>query len=180
MSRIGKLPVPLPAGVEVKLDADNLTVKGPKGALNMTVHENMTVQIEDAQVVVTRPDDQRDNRALHGMTRALINNMVVGVTTGYKKQLEIQGVGFQAELKGRILNFKLGFTHAVVLHLPEGIDVVCAKPTEIEVSGIDKQLVGEVAAVIRGFKPPEPYKGKGIRYKGEYVERKSGKAGKTA
>jgi large subunit ribosomal protein L6 len=180
MSRIGKLPVPLPAGVEVKLDKADLSVKGPKGQLTMIVHPDMTVVIEETQVVVSRPDDHRDNRALHGMTRALINNMVVGVTVGYKKELEIQGVGYVAELKGKVLSFKLGFTHAIALHLPEGIGVVCAKPTQIEVSGIDKQLVGEVAAVIRGFKPPEPYKGKGIRYKGEYVERKAGKAGKTA
>ncbi len=180
MSRIGKLPVPLPAGVEVKLDKLDLSVKGPKGELKMAVHPAMTVAIEESQVVVDRPDDQRESRALHGMTRALINNLVVGVTQGYKKELEIQGVGFQAELRGRVLSFKLGYTHAIVLHLPDGIDAACPKPTQVEITGIDKQLVGEIAAVIRGFKPPEPYKGKGIRYKGEYVERKAGKAGKTA
>ncbi len=179
MSRIGKAPVALPKGVEVTIEGQQIAVKGPKGSLSMMAHADMTVVQEEDTLVVTRPSDSKEHRSLHGMTRSLINNMVVGVTEGFQKKLEIQGVGFAAEMKGSILNLKLGFTHAIVFHVPEGISIVCPKPTIVEISGSDKALVGEVAAVIRGFKPPEPYKGKGIRYSGEYVERKAGKAGKS-
>jgi large subunit ribosomal protein L6 len=180
VSRVGRLPVPIPSGVEITINGQLVSVKGPKGTLSIVSHAAMEVTQEDSSVIVKRPSDSRENRSLHGMTRALINNMVIGVTKGYERKLEIQGVGYTAKVKGKILVLKLGFTHDVAFHLPEGITVVTPKPTQVEVTGIDKALVGEVAAVIRGFKPPEPYKGKGIRYVGEYVERKAGKAGKTA
>lgn len=180
MSRIGTAPIALPKGVEVKVQEQLVAVKGPRGALSMTMHADMAVNQEDGTLTVVRPSDSKEHRSLHGLTRSLINNMVVGVTEGFQKNLEIQGVGFAAEVKGNVLNLKLGFTHGVSFHCPEGIKIVCPKPTQIEISGQDKALVGEIAAVIRGFKPPEPYKGKGIRYKGEYVERKAGKAGKTS
>ncbi len=180
MSRIGRLPIPMPAGVEFKADGSQVAVKGPRGELSLTVHPDMSVAAEDGNIVVSRPSDHRNHRALHGLTRALISNAVTGVTQGFKKELEIRGVGFVAEIKGQILNLKLGFTHGIAFHLPEGITVTCPKPTIVIIEGNDKQLVGEVAATIRGLRPPEPYKGKGVRYKGEYVEKKAGKTGKTA
>ena len=180
MSRIGRLPVPIPEGVQVTVDGQHIAVKGPKGELSMDAHPEMQVVQEEGSLLVNRPSDVKTHRSLHGMTRALLNNMVVGVTQGFQRQLEVVGVGYTAELRGRVLTLKLGFTHPIVFHLPEGINVEVPKPTAITVSGIDRQLVGEVAAVIRGLKPPEPYKGKGIRYKGEYIERKAGKAGKTS
>jgi len=165
----------------VTIKGQHVAVKGPKGELGVELHPEIRVRREEELgLVFERPSDKRHHRALHGMSRALVNNLVVGVTQGFEKRLVIQGVGYSAEMRGKVLNMKLGFTHAVAYHIPEEISVQCPKPTEIVISGIDKQLVGEVAAVIRGIKPPEPYKGKGIRYFGEYVERKAGKAGKTA
>lgn len=178
MSRIGRLPVPVPAGVEVKIDGQNLAVKGPKGSSTLVVHPEMSLKQDDGVLVVERPTDSKSHRALHGMTRALVNNVIVGVSAGFNKRLEIVGVGYQAELHGRRLNLKLGYTHMITFMAPEGIELTVPKPTIIDITGRDKQLVGEVAAVIRGFRPPEPYKGKGIRYSGEYIERKAGKAGK--
>lgn len=178
MSRIGRLPIPRPAGVEVSLGASRITVKGPKGELQLAINPAMTVEEQDGKILVARSSDERQHRALHGMTRALIANMVTGVTVGYKRELEIQGVGYVAEMRSGILNLKLGFTHLVVFTPPEGITITCPKNVQIVIEGIDRQLVGEVAATIRGLRPPEPYKGKGIRYKGEYVEKKAGKSGK--
>ena len=178
MSRIGRMPVPVPKGVEVSQAGLRLSVAGPKGRLDIDLHPDMTVNQVDGTLVVERPSDQQSHRALHGMTRALIANMVTGVTTGFVKKLEIVGVGYTAEHKGTHLNLKLGFTHQVSFIPPEGITIVVPKPTLIEISGADRALVGEVAAIVRGFKPPEPYKGKGIRYAGEYIEKKAGKTGK--
>ncbi|MDP2361451.1 MAG: 50S ribosomal protein L6 [bacterium] len=178
MSRIGRLPVPLPAGVEVSQAGTRLAVKGPKGELAMDLHPDMVVRREEGTLLVERPSDEPRHRALHGMTRALVANMVTGVTTGFLKKLEIVGVGYTAELKSGHLNLKLGFTHQIVFQPPAGISIVVPKPTQIEISGLDRALVGEVAALVRGFKPPEPYKGKGIRYSGEYIEKKAGKTGK--
>ena len=178
MSRIGRMPVPVPKGVEVSLAGRTLAVKGPKGRLSLELHPDMAVRQADGTLVVERPDDERLHRALHGMTRALIANMVMGVTAGFTKKLEIVGVGYTAEHKGTHLNLKLGFTHQISFIPPEGITITVPKPTQIEISGADRALVGEVAALVRGFKPPEPYKGKGIRYAGEYIEKKAGKTGK--
>jgi large subunit ribosomal protein L6 len=180
MSRIGKLPVPVPSGVEVTLDDRHVTVKGPKGTLSHTVAAPITVaRDEDGAVTVTRPDDERESRSLHGLTRTLIANMVTGVTQGYEKKLEIVGVGYRVLSKGpNQLEFQLGYSHPIVFDAPEGITFTVEGPTKFGVAGIDKQLVGEVAANIRKLRKPEPYKGKGVRYAGEVVRRKVGKAGK--
>ncbi len=180
MSRIGKLPIPVPAGVEVKLDGQDVSVKGPKGTLAMTVVEPIRVSRNEAgEIEVTRPDDERESRSLHGLTRTLVNNMVIGVTQGYEKKLEIVGVGYRVIAKSPTqLEFSLGFSHPMVINAPEGITFTVEKPTAFTVSGIDKQAVGEVAANIRKLRKPEPYKGKGVRYAGEHIRRKVGKAGK--
>ena len=180
MSRIGRLPIAVPAGVEVKLDGQQVEVKGPKGTLNHTVAEPIKVGRNEAgEIEVTRPDDERLSRSLHGLTRTLVSNMVTGVTAGYEKKLEIVGVGYRVISKGPTqLEFNLGFSHPVVVNAPEGITFSDEKPTAFTVYGIDKQAVGEVAANIRKIRKPEPYKGKGVRYAGERVRRKVGKAGK--
>ncbi len=179
MSRIGKLPIPVPAGVEVKVDGNTVTVKGSKGELTQTFNENMAISVaEDGSIVVERPNDNRQNRSLHGLTRSLINNMVIGVSEGYKKTLELVGVGYRAALKGGKLELQLGYSHPVVVDPIDGITFECPEPTIINISGINKQLVGQVAADIRAYRKPEPYKGKGIRYQGEHIRRKEGKAAK--
>jgi large subunit ribosomal protein L6 len=179
MSRIGRLPVPVPAGVDVTIDGANVTVKGPKGTLSHTVAEPITVaRDEDGALVVTRPNDERESRSLHVLTRTLLANLVVGVTQGYTKALEIVGTGYRVQAKGSDLEFALGFSHPVSVKAPEGITFSVEGPTKFTVSGIDKQLVGETAANIRKIRKPEPYKGKGVRYAGEQVRRKVGKAGK--
>ncbi|GAA1388755.1 50S ribosomal protein L6 [Luteococcus peritonei] len=180
MSRIGKLPITVPSGVEVKLDGQNVEVKGPKGTLSHVVPEPIKIQKnDDGQLEVVRPNDERESRSLHGLTRTLVNNMVVGVTEGFEKKLEIVGVGYRVMAKGpKQLEFALGFSHPVIIDAPEGITFVVEKPTAFSVQGIDKQVVGEVAANIRKLRKPEPYKGKGVRYAGENVRRKVGKAGK--
>ena len=177
MSRIGKVPVAIPDGVEVSLADRVLTVRGPRGTLTQTIHPNITVDVGDTAVVVTRSDDQGENRALHGLVRSLIANMVTGVTAGYRRELEIVGVGYRAAARGSSgLTIQVGFSHPVQVDAPEGIAFEVATPTRIAVTGYDKQLVGQVAANIRAIRKPEPYKGKGIRYAGELIRRKSGKA----
>jgi large subunit ribosomal protein L6 len=176
MSRIGKQPVGVPSGVDVKLDGGHLVVKGPKGQLELDVHPEMQVSVDDGELTVARPSDKKEHRALHGLTRALINNMVTGVTEGFERRLEIVGVGYRAELKGKGLTLSLGFSHTIDYPAPDGIEFEVPQPTNIVVRGIDKQKVGQVAAEIRAFRPPEPYKGKGVRYAGEHVRRKAGKA----
>ena len=179
MSRIGRLPIPVPAGVDVTIDGQDVRVKGPKGELSLTVKDPISAERgEDGVISVNRPDDERDSRALHGLTRTLINNMVVGVTDGYTKKLEIYGTGYRVLAKGSNLEFALGFSHPVVIEPPAGITFAVESATKFSVSGIDKQLVGETAANIRKLRRPEPYKGKGVRYAGEQVRRKVGKAGK--
>ena len=178
MSRIGKLPITVPGGVDVTIDGQRVTVKGSKGELSLVVAEPIRVALEDGQVLVTRPDDERDSRALHGLTRTLINNNIIGVTEGYSKQLEVVGTGYRVQQKGAGLELALGFSHPVNVEAPEGITLSVEGNTKITVSGISKQAVGEAAANIRKLKKPEPYKGKGIRYAGEVVRRKAGKAGK--
>jgi large subunit ribosomal protein L6 len=179
MSRIGKLPVPVPSGVDVAIDGPVVTVKGPKGTLTHTVTEPIVVEKGDGVLDVRRPDDERLSRSLHGLTRTLVNNMVVGVTEGYEKRLEIVGVGYRVLSKGPTqLEFQLGYSHSITFNAPEGITFVVENPTRLGVQGIDKQLVGEVAANIRKLRKPEPYKGKGVRYAGEQIRRKVGKAGK--
>ncbi len=175
MSRIGRKPVPVPDAVTVEIAPGTIAVKGPKGQLQQTLSSDMTVAQEDGVVTVDRPTDRGEHRALHGLTRSLIANMVEGVTDGFEKRLEIQGVGYRAALKGKKLELALGFSHPVAIDAPDGIEFEVPQPTEIIVRGIDKQLVGQVAADIRKRRPPEPYKGKGIRYKGEQVLRKVGK-----
>jgi large subunit ribosomal protein L6 len=175
MSRIGRKPVAVPEAVSVEIGTGTIAVKGPKGELAQIFSQEMAVAQEDGTIVVSRPTDRGEHRALHGLTRSLIANMVVGVTDGFEKRLEIQGVGYRAALKGKNLELALGFSHPVPIAAPEGIDFEVPQPTEIVVRGIDKQLVGQVAADIRKRRPPEPYKGKGIRYKGEQVLRKVGK-----
>jgi large subunit ribosomal protein L6 len=175
MSRIGRKPVAVPEAVSVEIGAANIAVKGPKGELRTSFSPDMAVAQEDATIVVSRPTDRGEHRALHGLTRSLIANMVEGVTDGFEKRLEIQGVGYRAALKGKNLELALGFSHPVSIEAPEGIDFEVPQPTEIVVRGIDKQLVGQIAADIRKRRKPEPYKGKGIRYKGEQVLRKVGK-----
>ena len=176
MSRIGKQPVPVPAGVKVNIANGVVRVEGPKGKLEQAIHPNMQVATDGKQLTVTRPNDERLNRALHGLTRALINNMVVGVTTGYEKKLKIEGVGFQAAMKGKGVELTVGFANRIVHTPPEGVTVAVPDPTTIVVSGADKQKVGQFAAEIRASKKPEPYKGKGIRYENEVVRRKEGKS----
>jgi large subunit ribosomal protein L6 len=178
MSRIGRLPIDIPAGVDVTVDGLAVTVKGPKGELALTVANPIEVKIEDNQVLVTRPDDERNSRSLHGLTRTLIANQIIGVTQGYTKGLEIVGTGYRVAQKGSSVEFALGFSHPVVVEPPAGITLTVEGNNKITVAGIDKQAVGETAANIRKIKKPEPYKGKGIRYAGEVVRRKAGKAGK--
>jgi large subunit ribosomal protein L6 len=175
MSRIGRKPVPVPDAVSVEIAPGAIAVKGPKGGLHQTLSADMKVEQEDGAVTVARPTDRGEHRALHGLTRSLIANMVEGVTEGFEKRLEIQGVGYRAALKGKKLELALGYSHPVAIDAPEGIDFEVPQPTEVIVKGIDKQLVGQVAADIRKRRPPEPYKGKGIRYKDEQVLRKVGK-----
>lgn len=178
MSRIGKQPIPVPSGVDVKIEGSTVTVKGPKGELSRTFSDIMTIRLEDGVLYVERPDDSREARSLHGLTRTLLANMVTGVSEGYVKNLEIVGVGYRATLKGKDLELALGFSHPVVVVPEPGITFDVPAPNKITVSGIDKQRVGQVAADIRKWRKPEPYKGKGIRYEGEYVRRKLGKAAK--
>jgi large subunit ribosomal protein L6 len=175
MSRIGRQPIPVPAGVTVQIEPELVRVNGPKGELQERVNRDITVAQDDGKIVVTRPTDRADHRALHGLTRSLVANMVEGVTNGFEKRLEIQGVGYRAQLKGRDLELALGYSHPVPIKAPDGIEFEVPVPTRIVVRGISKQIVGEVAANIRKQRPPEPYKGKGIRYEGEYVARKVGK-----
>ncbi|MFT3900805.1 MAG: 50S ribosomal protein L6 [Gordonia sp. (in: high G+C Gram-positive bacteria)] len=178
MSRIGKSPIAIPAGVDVTIDGQNVKVKGPKGELEVTISEPIKAEVEDGQIVVTRPNDERRNRALHGLSRSLINNLVVGVTEGYTRTLEIFGVGYRVQAKGRDLEFALGYSHPVPIEAPEGITFAVESPTKFSVSGIDKQKVGQISANIRRLRRPDPYKGKGIRFEGEQVRRKVGKTGK--
>ena len=180
MSRIGRKPIVIPAGVEVTVNGQNVTVKGPKGTLNSNIHPMITEKVENGEVVVTRPNDEKEARSLHGLTRTNIQNMVEGVTHGFKKELEIQGVGYRAAKQGKDLVMNLGFSHQVVMPEPEGITIEVPDPLKIVINGIDKQRVGQFAAEVREKRPPEPYKGKGIRYVGEYVAHKEGKAGKGA
>jgi len=179
MSRIGKLPVTVPSGVEVTIDGQQIKVKGPKGTLEHTIAEPITVERgEDGTLQVKRPNDERTSKALHGLTRTLVNNLVVGVTQGYEKKMEIHGVGYRVQAKGSDLEFALGYSHPVKIEAPEGITFKVDTPTRFSVSGIDKQKVGQTAAVIRKLRRPDPYKGKGLRYEGEKIRRKVGKTGK--
>lgn len=175
MSRIGKKPVEVPQGVEIKLDGLHLTVKGPKGQLDLDHHPDMKVVVDDGVITVDRPTDQPEHRALHGLTRSLIANMIEGVTQGFSKTLEIQGVGYKAETKGNGIRLSLGYSHTIDYQAPKGVSLSVPSQTQVVVEGIDKQAVGQAAAEIRAFRPPEPYKGKGIRYQGEHVRRKAGK-----
>ena len=177
MSRIGRLPITVPSGVEVKIDGENVAVKGPKGELSHVVASPITVSLEEGTLSVTRPDDERESRSLHGLTRTLISNMIVGVTDGYEKQLEVIGTGYRVLAKGSDLEFALGYSHPVPVKAPEGITFTVAG-NKVTVAGIDKQRVGETAANIRKLRRPDPYKGKGVRYAGEVIRRKAGKAGK--
>lgn len=178
MSRIGRKPVQIPAGVEVTVNGNTCVVKGPKGTLQQDFHENITVTVEENEVIVDRANDERESRAQHGLTRALIQNMVTGVSEGFTKSLELAGVGYRVQLKGTSLDFSLGYSHPVVVEAPEGITFEVPDNTHINVKGINKQQVGQIAAEIRAKRPPEPYKGKGIHYVGEYIRRKLGKAAK--
>ncbi len=180
MSRIGKKPIAIPAGVEVKIDGKEVTVKGAKGTLHHTVAGAIEAKVEGSEVIVTRPNDAKENRSLHGLTRTLIANMIEGVSNGYSKALEIQGVGYRAAKQGKDLVMNLGFSHQVIVPEVDGITIEVPNPNSIVISGADKQQVGQFAAEVRNKRPPEPYKGKGIRYAGEYVRRKEGKAGKGA
>ena len=179
MSRIGRLPIAIPKGVEVNINGSEVSVKGPKGSLTHTLAEPITIaKQEDGTLLVTRPNDERASKSLHGLSRTLVANMVQGVTEGYTKSLEIVGVGYRVAPKGKDLEFALGFSHPVIIPAPEGISFAVESPTKFSVSGIDKQLVGEVSANLRKLRKPDPYKGKGIRYTGETIRRKQGKAGK--
>lgn len=178
MSRIGRNPIAVPAGVEVKVDGSTVTVKGPKGTLTQTVHSNMKVELDGAVITVTRPDDTNLNKSLHGLTRTNIANMVEGVNKGYSKELEVNGVGYRVAMQGKDLVLNIGYSHQVIMPLPEGIAVECPTPNKIVISGPDKQKVGQFAAEVREKRPPEPYKGKGIKYADEHIRRKEGKAGK--
>lgn len=177
MSRIGKMPITVPAGVTVTIENNFVTVKGPKGELSRQINKNMKLTLDNGVLTVERPNDEKENRSLHGLSRTLINNMVVGVTQGFSKTLEINGVGYRCALQGKNINFTLGFSHPVVKEPPAGITFEVPSPNKIVVSGANKEVVGAVAADIRTLRPPEPYKGKGIRYEGEFVRRKVGKAG---
>ena len=179
MSRIGKLPVPVPAGVEVKIDGVNVAVKGPKGELSRTFRPIISISQEGDTITVSRPDDSREAKSQHGLVRTLVANMVEGVSAGYSKKLQLVGVGYRAALKGKDIEMQLGYSHPVYVKCPEGITFECPQPTEIIVSGPSKEQVGQVAADIRKWRKPEPYKGKGIRYEGEYIRRKLGKAAKS-
>jgi large subunit ribosomal protein L6 len=178
MSRIGKLPVPVPSGVDVAIEGRTVTVKGPKGTLATTISEPITVEQSDGELVVARPDDERESRSLHGLSRTLVANMVTGVTTGYTTKMEIHGVGYRVALKGSDLEFALGYSHPVPITAPDGITFAVETPTRFSISGIDKQKVGQIAANIRRLRRPDPYKGKGVRYEGEQIRRKVGKTGK--
>ena len=175
MSRIGRKPIDVPSGVDITVKPELVTVKGPKGELSERIHRDITVSVDDAIVTVTRPTDRGEHRALHGLTRSLVANMVEGVTNGYAKTLEIQGVGYRATMKGKDLEMALGYSHPVSIQAPDGIEFEVPQPTRVVVKGISKQAVGETAAIIRKQRPPEPYKGKGVRYEGEFVARKVGK-----
>ena len=177
MSRIGKMPITVPAGVTVTIEDNHVTVKGPKGELTRQINRNMKLTMDNGVITVERPDDEKESRSLHGLSRTLINNMIIGVTQGFSKTLEINGVGYRAAKQGQNINFTLGFSHPVVKEPPAGITFEVPAPNKIVVSGADKEVVGAVAADIRTLRPPEPYKGKGIRYEGEHVRRKIGKAG---
>jgi large subunit ribosomal protein L6 len=178
MSRIGRLPITVPSGVDVTIDGRNVTVTGPRGSLSRSLHPDMTVSREEGTIVVTRPTEQKTHKQLHGLTRTLVNNMVVGVTDGYRKGLEITGVGYRAALNGKKLTLNLGYSHPIEIDPPDGITFEVENPTRLAVIGIDKELVGQIAAKVRSTRKPEPYKGKGVRYSGEYIRRKAGKAGK--
>jgi large subunit ribosomal protein L6 len=180
MSRIGRQPIEVPAGVLVSVDPGRVTVSGPKGELRTVVPQRMKIEQEDGVITVSRPTERGEDRALHGLTRTLVANMVEGVTKGYEKRLEIVGVGYRAQLRGQDLEIAAGFSHPVIVQRPEGVEFEVPQPTRITVRGNDKQAVGEIAAKIRKIRPPEPYKGKGIRYEGEHVRKKAGKAAKTS
>lgn len=181
MSRIGKKPIPIPDKSKVQIDGQKITVTGAKGSLSRTIHSDMTAALEDNNVIVTRPSDTKTHRSLHGLTRTLIDNMVIGTSVGFVKELEIIGVGYRAENKGKVLILSLGYSHPIVVVPPDGITATAVpKSNKIQVAGIDKELVGETAAKIRGFRKPEPYKGKGVRYVGEYVRSKAGKSAVSA
>lgn len=175
MSRVGRKPVVVPQGVKVELKKNDFVVQGPKGSLNISIHPRMKVTIENNEVLVERSTNIGNDRALHGLTRSLIQNMIIGVTEGFSKELDIIGIGVKAQVSGKVLTMNLGYTHPIVYQIPDNVDVKCSNPTHLVVSGIDKQAVGQVAAEIRAFYKPEPYKGKGIRYVGEHVRRKQGK-----
>lgn len=176
MSRVGKEPIEITPDVEIKLEKNTIQVKGPKGTLTRDIHSSMEVHLEEGRLLVSRPSDAPLHKSLHGLTRTLLSNMVEGVTKGFEKHLGISGVGYRAELQGETVVFQLGYSHPIVFRPPEGVTITIEKGTRMTVSGIDKQLVGQVAAKIRSFRPPEPYKEKGIKYEGEYVRRKAGKA----
>lgn len=180
MSRIGKKPIAIPAGVEVKVDGNSVTVKGPKGTLTQEFNPNMEIKVEGNEVTVARPNDEKENRALHGLTRSLLANMVEGVTDGFKKVLDVNGVGYRVQKQGKTLVMNLGFSHQVTMDEIEGITIECPSANQIVISGPDKQKVGQFAAEVREKRPPEPYKGKGIKYADEVIRRKEGKAGKGA
>ncbi len=180
MSRTGKQPVAVPDKVKINLDNDQIRVEGPLGKLSQSMHEEITVELKDKEVLVTRKNDEPKSRALHGLMRSLINNMVLGVSQGFKKELDIQGVGYRAEVKGKVLNLNLGFSHPVEFPIPDGIQVKVDKQTHVEITGYDKVQVGQTAADIRKIRPPEPYKGKGVRYSNEVVLRKTGKSASSA
>jgi len=178
MSRIGRLPITIPPNVDVTIDGRHVTVKGPKGTLSRSLHPDMAISQDDGAITVTRPTEQKTHKQLHGLTRTLVNNMVVGVTDGYRKGLEITGVGYRAALNGNRLTLNLGYSHPVEIDPPDGISFELENPTRLAVVGIDKELVGQIAAQVRSTRKPEPYKGKGVRYAGEKIRRKAGKAGK--
>ncbi len=178
MSRIGKLPIEIPQGVEVKVDGNTVTAKGPKGEESVTLNEEIKVEVKDNHVIVTRINDDRKSRSLHGLSRTLVSNIIKGVKDGFEKKLEIQGVGYRANMQGSAINLQLGYSHPIVIEPPQGIKIAVEANTKITVSGSNKQLVGDIAALIRSKRGPEVYKGKGIRYEGEYVRRKAGKTGK--
>ncbi len=178
MSRIGRMPIAVPAGVDVSVNGSTVNVKGPKGSLTGTFNSNMSIAVADGHVTVSRPDDTNLNKSLHGLTRTLVANMIEGVTNGFKKELQINGIGYRAELKGKELVLTVGYSHKVTMPAPEGITIEVPEPTKIIISGPDKQQVGQFASEVRGVRPPEPYKGKGIKYADEHIRRKEGKAGK--